>query len=37
MLNPRIEKVPIKIPLPRKSDSIYTLQKKKIISNQLPL
>jgi len=31
MLNPRIEKVPIKIPLPRKSDSIYTLQKKKFI------
>ena len=31
MLNPRIEKIPIKIPLPRKSDSIYTLQKKKFI------
>lgn len=28
-LVPRIEKVPIKIPLPRKSDSIYTLQNKK--------
>ena len=30
-LIPRIEKTPIIIPLPRISDSIYTLQKKKII------
>ena len=29
-LHPRITKIPIKIPLPRKSDSIYDLQKKKI-------
>ena len=28
-LMPRIEKVPIRIPLPRNSDSIYTLQKNK--------
>ena len=29
-LIPRMEKVPIKIPLPRASDSLYTLQKRKI-------
>ena len=29
-LIPRIEKVPIKIPLPRKSDSLYDLQKRRI-------
>ena len=29
-LNPRIEKVPIIMPLPRISDSIYDLQKKQI-------
>lgn len=28
ILQPRLEKVPIRIPLPRKSDSIYQLQKK---------
>jgi len=31
LIQPRLEKVPIRIPLPRKSDSIYQLQNKKII------
>ena len=29
LIQPRLEKVPIRIPLPRKSDSIYQLQNKK--------
>lgn len=29
LLQPRLEKVPVRIPLPRKSDSIYKLQNKK--------
>ena len=32
LIQPRLEKVPIRIPLPRKSDSIYKLQKKSFIN-----